>query len=143
MTQCRTEKVDFWQNKNKQTQSKTESPKKNNSTGRVIRKKRTRKNKNKTKKQQKKAKPAFFLNLFSVFSCFFLLACYFLFDFSCFCFCCFLDLCFLVCFFGLLWFCFKKNYETLYSLCCWGHNAMSQRLNICHVSVLRLDQEIG
>jgi hypothetical protein len=92
MTPASTEKVYFGKKntiKNRITEKKT------NPTGRITRKKNTRKNKAKLDRPQ-----FFFLFvvfLFFVFSCFW---------FSCLFFC-------LLCFF----------YETPYSLCCWTHTA--------------------
>ena len=116
MTQCRTEKVDFWQNKNKQHNQKQNHQKKQ-LDGKSHQKKKNKKKQKQNKKQQKQN-----LHFPQFVFCFFLLflvGMLFSFWFFLFCFCCFLDLCFLVCFFGLLWFCFKKTMKP-YILCAAG-----------------------
>ena len=104
MTPCRTEKVDF-----SKKLKKTESPKKNKSTGRITRRNKKQEKQNKNKKNKTCIFRSFcFVCFYSVFSCFFL-------GFG-----------FLVCFFCLLWFCYFFVFlffcQTLYSLCCWTHN---------------------
>jgi len=66
MTPCRTEKVDF----SKKIKKKTESPKKNKSTGRITRRNKKQEKQNKNKKKQNLHFPQFLFCLFLF--CFFL-----------------------------------------------------------------------